>query len=591
MRFLRTDIQNGLVLEEYSDLVDRPRYAILSHVWSAYELLYEHVVAGSYDKCWEGYQKVEGCCRLALQQGYLYVWIDTCCIDKSSSAELQETINSMFDLYKGADVCYAHLADVAHSASPRELGSQFRTSKWFTRGWTLQELIAPSNVVFLTMEWDTIGDKVALADVIEQITNVDYGALCGVVSVQEVSVARRMSWAAKRQTTRLEDRAYSLLGLFGINMPTIYGEGNNAFYRLQQTILAQNADHSIFAWGVDGIDSTLRGILATSPDEFEDSDNVITTPYKLFRETWGIASPVPDIQKSTVGLRIEVPVVRDPNPDAQGDRWIYVGLACKNVVSDLPSHRMGTVGLLLMRARDATDVYVRPCLTGVLDFDRMASVAGAWKVEHIRIADHYQWGGDDWAPLIPQSLCPPVFRITIMAHTLSMLREQFGYALSENLSFVDARFPEPRDPKPLTFERQNGSAGAHGEHDLTVQVPRKTIPVLVFVPHTPNASTESAFAIGLLLFSPTSLDIQFHRAVTVNASQSQPSLWHEPALHKYQLQDWGSEGVFWRSEALAPDLVLRMELSRINISAAACHCLFDIKLQGKLNIFAVRGRL
>lgn len=583
MRLLKTDTHNGLTLQHFHDPDSRPRYAILSHTWGDDELLYDDVINKKYQTNWKGYRKVIGCCALARQQQLRYVWIDTCCIDKSSSAELQEAINSMFQWYQEAAVCFAYLRDVKDLGNPRKEKSSFRSSRWFTRGWTLQELIAPTMVIFLTNDWKVIGDKSNLAETLEEITGIEYGVLCGLTSIQEASIAKKMSWAAQRETTRPEDRAYSLMGLFGVNMPTIYGEGTRAFYRLQQEIMARNADHSIFAWGIFGISSTLQGMLASSPDDFVDSANVFDTPYQLFRKTWQIASPVPDIQKTSSGLCIEVPVINDPNPGTQGDEWIYVGLACKNLVSDPPSRRLGTVGILLMRARGSEDIYVRPSLNGVLDFDRMASVCGEWTVKRVHVADQYQWGGDVWGSVPSQRLHPPLLRITIMAHTLGMLRNKLNCSLAPDLSFLDARFPEPRNPRPLQIERQNAahkSGEAFVDYDVLIEAPRRSIAVLVFVPSSDspeNTFSTSAFAIGILLFSPSSLAIQI--LPDVDLTQTHLSTWHEHALGKYQLQDWGSEGVFWLSGSLAPGLTLELDLTRIRISPQACHGLLDIKIK------------
>ncbi|EIW51976.1 uncharacterized protein TRAVEDRAFT_86572, partial [Trametes versicolor FP-101664 SS1] len=185
---------------------------------------------------------------IAREAGYRLVWIDSCCIDKASSSELSEAINSMFEWYSEADVCYAYLADVPDDEDPRLLDSVFRESRWHRRGWTLQELIAPERVIFLSCTWRFLGTKTGLASTLEQITNVDFAILTGRTTLTSISVAKRMSWAATRWTTRVEDRAYSLLGLFGVHMSPIYGEGANAFLRLQEEIIKTIPDQSIFAW-------------------------------------------------------------------------------------------------------------------------------------------------------------------------------------------------------------------------------------------------------------------------------------------------------------------------------------------------------
>ncbi|TBU30341.1 HET-domain-containing protein [Dichomitus squalens] len=192
--------------------------------------------------------KIRESCRVAREAGYRYVWIDSCCIDKTSSSELSESINSMYQWYGRARVCYAFLANVPAGEDPRKPGSAFRSSRWFRRGWTLQELIAPFSVTFLSKDWTEIGTKVALADLVEEITGIPEDALVHAKLLDEYSVAQRLSWAAKRRTTRVEDRAYSLLGIFDINIPTLYGGGERAFRRLQEEIVRRVPDQTLFAW-------------------------------------------------------------------------------------------------------------------------------------------------------------------------------------------------------------------------------------------------------------------------------------------------------------------------------------------------------
>ena len=192
--------------------------------------------------------KIQQLCLLAEKQGYRWAWADTCCIDKTSSAELSEAINSMFRYYSLAGVCYAYLTDVPRS-SGIGADSKFRRSLWHKRGWTLQELVASKSLVFLSCEWAVLGTKMELAETLESITKVPASVLRFETDVADISVARRMSWAAWRETTRPEDEAYCLMGIFGINMPTLYGEGKKAFYRLQEEIMKTSIDTSLFAWG------------------------------------------------------------------------------------------------------------------------------------------------------------------------------------------------------------------------------------------------------------------------------------------------------------------------------------------------------
>ena len=192
--------------------------------------------------------KIRDACKVAREAGYEYLWIDSCCIDKTSSSELSEAINSMYLWYGQANACYAYLADVPSAEDPRATDSSFRKSRWFTRGWTLQELIAPRSLTFLSAEWEVIGSKFALDDLIEEITGIPDAALLHRKTLDNFSVAQRLSWASARETTRIEDRAYSLLGIFDISMPTLYGEGERAFRRLQEEILLRVPDQSLFAW-------------------------------------------------------------------------------------------------------------------------------------------------------------------------------------------------------------------------------------------------------------------------------------------------------------------------------------------------------
>lgn len=211
-----------LELEEFLD--DQiPKYAILSHTWLPKgEVTFsdmQHDKPRPTDK--PGWPKIEMSARRAVRYGYKYVWVDTCCIDKSSSAELTEAINSMFAWYREGAVCYAFLADVTEQSFV-EGGKEkaLKKSRWFTRGWTLQELLAPKDVQFFSAEWTYLGCKApaSLNGAISNITGIDEAYLVGEDDIDSASVARRMSWAANRTTTRIEDTAYCLLGIFGINM-------------------------------------------------------------------------------------------------------------------------------------------------------------------------------------------------------------------------------------------------------------------------------------------------------------------------------------------------------------------------------------
>lgn len=273
-------------LEEFLD-GQIPPYAILSHTWGNdhEEVSFLDIQAGRIDG--KGGVKVNGCCAKAEEDGLGYVWIDTCCIDKANSTELGEAINSMFRWYTNADVCYAYLSDVPTDENPSDSGSAFRKSRWFCRGWTLQELIAPKKMRFYSVDWSCLGNKRELAPILISITGIPRPYLLGVAHLREASVAQRMSWAAKRVTKRKEDLAYCLLGIFGVVMPMIYGEEDRAFIRLQEEIMRHVRDDSILAWGLNvtksSIDASIQdlsdGALATSPSDFVDCSHIVSTEH------------------------------------------------------------------------------------------------------------------------------------------------------------------------------------------------------------------------------------------------------------------------------------------------------------------------
>ena len=286
MWLLRTD-RAELEFFPTPESVPAPGYAILSHVWipdgigkeqtfqetNNHRLACESTGKNPRDLATT---KIKEFCKLAERHGYRWVWVDTCCIDKSSSSELSEAINSMYRYYALADVCYAYLKDVPYDCDVKQNRSAFRTSRWHGRGWTLQELIAPEIVVFVAdgpdeLGWLVLGSKADLADTLQEITNIPADVLRMEREVTDVGIAARMSWASRRKTTRPEDEAYCLMGIFGVYMSTLYGEGRNAFRRLQEEIMKHTVDTSIFAWGgysdergEDGYFATRRRHIDTS---------------------------------------------------------------------------------------------------------------------------------------------------------------------------------------------------------------------------------------------------------------------------------------------------------------------------------------
>ncbi|KAI1146240.1 HET-domain-containing protein [Nemania diffusa] len=270
---------------------DPPAYAILSHTWGTEEVSFQDWKARTSISHKAGFDKIIKVAQIAEKLDLNYVWVDTNCIDKTSSAELSEAINSMFAWYSKAEWCLVHLDDVPSIDDPTLRGRSagytleaLQHSRWFTRGWTLQELIAPACLAFFSQNWQIIGylrkvsrrgkewtdETIAhwfhtpindiqiieekIVDTISHITGIARATLVTKEDYVNESIAVRMHWASKRRTTRVEDMAYCLFGLFNINMPLLYGEGKAAFQRLQEEIMKVSIDQSIFAWSSESLD-------------------------------------------------------------------------------------------------------------------------------------------------------------------------------------------------------------------------------------------------------------------------------------------------------------------------------------------------
>lgn len=269
-------------------------YAILSHRWGPDEILFAQygqfvpeLRITKHRHVLPQLDKILGACITARKRGLQWIWIDNCCINKSDTSELSESINSMFKWYSEALVCVTYLADVRGGVSTRsglQIFQSFETgevSKWFTRGWTLQELLAPSNLLFYDTDWNFIGTKRELAESLEQITGIATQYLTGDEDFRNACIAAKMSWAAHRVTTREEDVAYSMFGIFNLHLPVQYGEGKGAFLRLQDALISKN-DESLFAWKMppEGPGSAYQII----PDSAVD----------LGPDEWGLLAPCPE---------------------------------------------------------------------------------------------------------------------------------------------------------------------------------------------------------------------------------------------------------------------------------------------------------
>ncbi|KAI0686611.1 heterokaryon incompatibility protein-domain-containing protein [Earliella scabrosa] len=364
MRLLNTRSGEFRSLDSASAAVP---YATLSHVWSKHgEQSYQDILAIQHTVHIERASspdvpedavlqrvspKIRQACARALADGYEYIWIDFCCIDKTSRTEVSDAVNAAFSWYAHSAVCYAYLEDVDPGDNLSIRDSQFRRSRWHTRMWTLLELIAPNDLTFLSREWTPIGTKHELAQLVEDVTGVDSGVLTHDVPLSDVSVARCMSWAAHRAATLKEDEAYALIGLFGVNLPIMYGEGALAFFRLQEEILRIGGDQSIFVWtastreAVAGTyDDSRHTLLASSPAAFARSRGVRSgvPPNAVVGSGQRDGNALPVYVPTPHGLRTTLPML------SVGPFTRLALLSCMNE----EGHRLG----LILRKVDG-DVY------------------------------------------------------------------------------------------------------------------------------------------------------------------------------------------------------------------------------------------
>lgn len=297
---------DGSTFAQGGRLKPPPEYAILSHVWAQNmdeEVTYGELSSGRQRDC-EGWSKIIKGCEMARRDGIKWFWIDTCCIDKSSKSELDEALGSMHTYYARSTKCYVYLNDVKQMAN--SIGSRLLSAdspgtptKWFSRGWTLQELLAPgtpckrndgkplkdvsSTMIFFDQNWRMLGDKTDadLADEISRYSRIRPEYIKSPGGHRSASIAMKLSWAADRTTEKPEDRIYSLLGLFNLQMQVYYGEGEaNAFRRLQLELIQRSDDQSIFAWIKPSDRGDPCGMLATSLDDFRDSQDIVRLDIK-----------------------------------------------------------------------------------------------------------------------------------------------------------------------------------------------------------------------------------------------------------------------------------------------------------------------
>jgi hypothetical protein len=307
----------SLDLEVFPSASAPPPYVAISHRWGKEEdeVSFQDILQLATQpsvKNKPGFAKILGAVTQAKKHTLDYIWIDTCCIDKTNNVELQEAINSMWTWYQECDRCFVYMNDVPSDQPPDAADSHFSRSQWFTRGWTLPELLAPGKITFFGEDWEKIGKK-ANRNIMKRIILIT-GIPEEVLSDGETtsfSVATRMTWASRRATTKKEDKAYSLMGIFDITMPIIYGGRENMFVMFQKEIMKRSADQSIFAWAVESASPTATaGLLASSPESFADVNEI---PGVIFVKNFSyMMKPVPPPEAhysyTNVGIRITLPM-------------------------------------------------------------------------------------------------------------------------------------------------------------------------------------------------------------------------------------------------------------------------------------------
>lgn len=279
----------GLGFAEFSTH-ELPSFAVLAHSVGDVEVTYSDAVGdAAAARAKANYEKLAFAARQALADGYEYLFIHSCCVDRRSSAELDEAANSALQWYRKAGTVYAYLPDCPADARATDPASPFAASRWFRDPWMLLPLVASRNLTFYAAQWTKLGTKADLASDISAVTGVGLSFIRGTRPIETASVAQRMSWAARRSTARVEDVAYALMGLFSVHMPLLYGEGERAFLRLQEEIIRHSNDYSLFAWLDESAHPDQHyGLLARTPLWFEKCGHIVPyahsqswAPYKM----------------------------------------------------------------------------------------------------------------------------------------------------------------------------------------------------------------------------------------------------------------------------------------------------------------------
>ena len=411
---------------EFIQNPEKGTYAILSHTWGNNELSFQQCQDGiPATRTGEGLEKILKTCELALQRDLRYSWVDTCCIDKLSSAELSEAINSMFKWYSDAAVCFVYLSDVKAGDS---FGRAFAACRWLKRGWTLQELVAPRDVEFYDATWNKRSSKAESISFLSDCTDIDREVLQNSVNLSRIPVARRMSWASLRETTRIEDTAYCLMGIFNIHMPMIYGEGAKAFMRLQEEIAKQSCDLSLFAWTAELPQSDesdmlsentreeYRGLFARSPREFYNCGTIIPGQMGGLMER--------DFTITNKGVRMETTLVRSviaggdgilnlsvrqrpqaSTTDTRGWLGVYLAKTPLGYVRSMP-YKLYTAGKDLRSVHIKKEVYIRKEIDSV---DQIALQDRFLRSLHLRSKPQ----GSNLVQMMPKGLWDPIRQLFI----------------------------------------------------------------------------------------------------------------------------------------------------------------------------------
>lgn len=390
-------------LEEFHGNI--PKYAILSHTWgpSSEEVLFHEMQNSLSDiRIKKGFRKIGLCAEQAKRDKLQYCWVDTCCIDKSSSAELSEAINSMFAWYRNSTVCYIYLDDVVHQEGSNGRDDSFKNARWFARGWTLQELMAPRVCRFYDVNWTVIGFisesyysqqvvngflressavEIHLNPYLPERSNIS-GQVSQITGIPEdvlhsgdhasFSVATKMSWVSRRETKRTEDQAYCLLGIFDVQMPLLYGEGNKAFIRLQEEILKRQPDHTLFAWRSEhnAPTPTFSGLLAPSPKNFASHycqgllSKHVDMPYEMTNKGLHLQVRLIKSRKTPNEVYAILDVSHGSNP--RNDVWYGIRLGRLGQKGQFA--RINSDEQLVTEAETADTIYMKPSHIYVQNF-------------------------------------------------------------------------------------------------------------------------------------------------------------------------------------------------------------------------------